>query len=130
MLLTFSDGSTLDVEYIGKSIEVDNALNITVITEDYNSVRSIFSNKDILSSITTETGEVYNNYSSLKRINTELNLENQTVMYIEVRYAELDSIVDELKQETDKLKAENKELNEQVSMLTDCVLEMSELVYS
>ena len=87
MLLTFSDGSTLDVEYIGKSIEVDNALNITVITEDYNSVRSIFSNKDILSSITTETGEVYNNYSSLKRINTELNLENQTVMYIEVRYA-------------------------------------------
>ena len=130
MLLTFSDGSTLDVEYIGKSIEVDNALNITVITEDYNSVRSIFSNKDILSSITTETGEVYNNYSSLKRINTELNLENQTVMYIEVRYAELDSVVDELKQETDKLKAENKELNEQVSMLTDCILEMSELVYS
>ena len=130
MLLTFSDGSTLDVEYIGKSIEVDNALNITVITEDYNSVRSIFSNKDILSSITTETGEVYNNYSSLKRINTELNLENQTVMYIEVRYAELDSVVDELKQETDKLKAENKELNDQVSMLTDCVLEMSELVYS
>ena len=130
MLLTFSDGSTLDVEYIGKSIEADNALNITVITEDYNSVRSIFSNKDILSSITTETGEVYNNYSSLKRINTELNLENQTVMYIEVRYAELDSVVDELKQETDKLKAENKELNDQVSMLTDCVLEMSELVYS
>ena len=130
MLLTFSDGSTLDVEYIGKSIEVDNALNITVITEDYNSVRSIFSNKDILSSITTETGEVYNNYSSLKRINTELNIENQTVMYIEVRYAELDSVVDELKQETDKLKAENKELNEQVSMLTDCILEMSELVYS
>ena len=130
MLLTFSDGSTLDVEYIGKSIEVDNALNITVITEDYNSVRSIFSNKDILSSITTETGEVYNNYSSLKRINTELNLENQTVMYIEIRYAELDSVVDELKQETDKLKAENKELNEQVSMLTDCILEMSELVYS
>ena len=130
MLLTFSDGSTLDVEYIGKSIEVDNALNITVITEDYNSVRSIFSNKDILSSITTETGEVYNNYSSLKRINTELNLENQTVMYIEVRYAELDSVVDELKQETNKLKAENKELNEQVSMLTDCILEMSELVYS
>ena len=130
MLLTFSDGSTLDVEYIGKSIEVDNALNITVITEDYNSVRSIFSNKDILSSITTETGEVYNNYSSLKRINTELNLENQTVMYIEVRYAELDSVVNELKQETDKLKAENKELNEQVSMLTDCILEMSELVYS
>ena len=130
MLLTFSDGSTLDVEYIGKSIEVDNALNITVITEDYNSVRSIFSNKDILSSITTETGEIYNNYSSLKRINTELNLENQTVMYIEIRYAELDSIVDELKQETDKLKAENKELNEQVSMLTDCILEMSEVVYS
>ena len=130
MLLTFSDGSTLDVEYIGKSIEVHNALNITEITEDYNSVRSIFSNKDILSSITTETGEVYNNYSSLKRINTELNLENQTVMYIEIRYAELDSVVDELKQETDKLKAENKELNEQVSMLTDCVLEMSELVYS
>ena len=130
MLLTFSDGSALDVEYIGKSIEVDNALNITVITEDYNSVRSIFSNKDILSSITTETGEVYNNYSSLKRINTELNLENQTVMYIEIRYAELDSVVDELKQETDKLKAENKELNEQVSMLTDCILEMSELVYS
>ena len=130
MLLTFSDGSTLDVEYIGKSIEVDNALSITVITEDYNSVRSIFSNKDILSSITTETGEVYNNYSSLKRINTELNLENQTVMYIEIRYAELDSVVDELKQETDKLKAENKELNEQVSMLTDCILEMSELVYS
>ena len=130
MLLTFSDDSTLDVEYIGKSIEVDNALNITVITEDYNSVRSIFSNKDILSSITTETGEVYNNYSSLKRINTELNLENQTVMYIEIRYAELDSVVDELKQETDKLKADNKELNEQVSMLTDCILEMSELVYS
>lgn len=130
MLLTFSDDSTLDVEYIGKSIEVDNALNITVITEDYNSVRSIFSNKDILSSITTETGEVYNNYSSLKRINTELNKENKTVMYIEIRYAELDSVVDELKQETNKLNADNKELNEQVSMLTDCILEMSELVYS
>ena len=76
MLLTFSDGSTLDVEYIGKSIEVDNALNITVITEDYNSVRSICSNKDILSSITTETGEVYKDKDGNELTGKRKELEN------------------------------------------------------
>lgn len=131
MLLTFGDESTLAVEYIGRGVEIGNTLEITVKTDNFNAVRAIFLNKDKLSTITTETGEIYNNYSSLKCINANtLDDPNLVIMYITLRYAELDDVVDKLKAETDRLKASNDDLNKQVSDLTECVLEMSELLYS
>lgn len=129
MILSFNDGPTLEIMTIDKHEEEENVLKISLKTKDYNAVRDIFSNSELTNTIMADNGDVYNNYSCLKRISTDMDGEQNIIMYIEMRYAGLDTIVEKMQDDTKELKLENQKLAEQVDMLTECILEMSELLY-
>lgn len=104
MILTFNDNSVLEVDYIENDVSA-NAINITVATDDYNSLKSMFMNKEILSSITVDDGSVYNDYTTLRSLSTNMrDTDMKTVMYIVLGYTEIETKVQSMQNEIDALK--------------------------
>ena len=113
-----------NIEIKTDSVRLDeqdyNVLNIQLYTDDYTSTLSIFKNKDNLSVITDGDNE-YVGYTNI-RFFQGIEQDNITVINVSLVYEGLNKEIDALKEQLE-------ESNNQISMLTDCLLEMSESIY-
>ena len=104
-----------------------------------NYVKSQSSVKPVLVDTTSSKVVVYLRQNIVEKIKTDEMSGEETVFYeyeeAKLTKAEYQEYLKELNgsdtlQTIEDLKAENQNLNEQVSMLTECLLEMSETVYA
>lgn len=119
MKLLFKDGQTLEVQSITAA---DGILQVNVINNVYEQLKHLFTDPVTTARIEVDgTGEVYENYTIFSYIR-----ENSGGIYI----VELQQEGKDTATRMQELEAENAVLKDQVDMLTGCVLEMSEQVYS
>ena len=104
-----------------------------------NYIKSQSSVKPDLVDTTSSKGVVYLRQNIVENIKTDEISGEETVFYeyeeAKLTKAEYQEYLKELNgsdalQTIENLKAENQNLNEQVSMLTECLLEMSETIYA
>ena len=131
MKIIFNDASELQVQSI--SIVESGALKIKVLkaTVPPAELKQIFSDPEKTKRITVqETGktvEVYENYTQLEGIMAYTAGILEPILY---KAGETPGeIIKRLQESNEKLETDNVKLNEQVEMLTQCILEMSEQVY-
>ncbi len=121
MIITFADGTTLE----GKSVNLtdDSHFLIITLTSDYEKSKETFKNEGKISTITTDDSE-FNGYTILKSImSTYDGIEDSEEIRVELEYSGLSA-------EIDSLKTQLEDANSQVEMLTACILELSDIVYS
>lgn len=119
MKLLFKDGQTLEVQSITAA---DGILQVNVINNAYEQLKHLFTDPVTTGRIEVDgTGELYENYTVFTYIR-----ENSGGIWI----VELQQDGKDTATRMQELEAENAVLKDQVDMLTGCVLEMSEEVYS
>ncbi len=118
MKLLFKDGQTLEVQSITAA---DGIMNVNVINNVYEQLKHLFTDPCTTSRIEIDgTDEVYENYTVFSYIR-----ENSGGIWI----VEMQQEGKDTETRSADLERENAALKEQNNMLTQCVLEMSELVY-
>lgn len=118
MKLLFKDGQTLEAQSITAA---DGILHVNVINNVYEQLKHLFTDTCTTGRIEIDgTGEIYENYTVFSYIR-----ENSGGIWI----VEMQQEGKDTETRIAELEAENIELKEKNDMLTQCVLEMSELVY-
>ena len=122
MKIIFNDGTELRIQ---QAQVVEGALRIKTISATQDQLREMFSDVVKTKKITVEErgqiiGEPYENYTQFEGI---------TVYNAGILEPFLYKVGESPKEKVAALEKENTELKEQVSMLTECMLEVSELVY-
>ena len=118
--MIFTDGTVIDVVEI-KLNELDtNVLELCLNTDDYTNVLAIFKDKDKISTL-IEGDNTYIGYTNI-RFFQGIEQDGYTEVKISLVYEGLNKEIDALKEQLE-------ESNNQISMLTDCLLEMSESMY-
>lgn len=135
MILQFNDGNTIEIESFGKNEDL-SILSFFLYTEDFNMVKEMFMQKERLSAITIGT-DTYSNYTTLKSMTADMCEDGRIYVSVQLAYAGLDEQLSQLEEKNEVLKNEmfsvkneNKNLSDQIEILTGCILEMSELLYS
>lgn len=130
MKIVFNDASELQVQAVSAE---SGALKIKVLKETVPpaELKQIFSDQEKTKRITVqETGKtvgVYENYTQLEGIMAYTAGILEPILY---KVGETPGeIIKRLQESNEKLETDNVKLNEQVEMLTQCILEMSEQVY-
>lgn len=121
MILQFNDGNSVEIESFGKSEDL-SVLSFFLYTEDFNTVKTLFTNKEGLSSLTIGT-DTYNNYTTVKSMTADICEDERMYVAVQLAYCGLN-------EQMEQLKEENENLSGQIDMLTECILEMSELLYA
>ena len=118
MKLLFKDGQTLQVQSISAA---DGVLHVNVINNVYEQLKHLFTDPETTGRIEVdETTDVYENYTIFSYIR-----ENSGGIWI----VELQQEGKDTATRVAELETENAALKEQVDMLTEGILELSEEVY-
>ena len=122
MKIVFNDATELQVQSV--YVDASGALRIKTIAATQEQRRAMFSDTVKTKKITVvereQTLSVYENYTQFEGI---------TVYTAGILEPFLYKAGETPAEKMDKLQQENTELKDQVSMLTECMLEMSEQVY-
>jgi myo-inositol-hexaphosphate 3-phosphohydrolase len=119
MKLLFKDGQTLEIQSITAA---DGILQVNVIKNVYEQLKHLFTDPVTTARIEVDgTGEVYENYTVFSYIR-----ENSGGIWI----VEMQQDGKDTASKMAELEAENSALKDQIEILTGCLLEMSEEVYS
>ena len=143
MKIKFSDDSSLSISYANLDNDDKHVLYIGVDSEDgYDKVQKIFTDETLTKTMCVLSDDdvvcaTYENFTTVRSMSCEFNTQTKrTEVQITMTYSGLQSEVDELKSEIEFLNkniclmgevVEN--LTKQNTMLTECLLEMSEVVY-
>lgn len=135
MTLQFNNGNTMDLESFGKSEDL-SVLSFFLYTEDFDIVKELFTNKEALSSLTIGT-DIYTSYTTLKNMTADVCEGGRIYVAVQLAYCGLNEQMSQLEEknatltnEMSLVKKENENLSGQINILTECILEMSELLYS
>lgn len=121
--MTLANGVELNVINIGIDEANSNYITITLINDDFRNLKKLFSNPDNLSTITHNENE-YKGYTEIRTIYSQWDADAEdTLTNICLRYTGNDVLIDSLTEEL-------KQSKEQVEMLTACILEIGDIIYS
>lgn len=103
------------------TVPSDNTIAISLYCDDYNETSQIFKDADNLHEIEFNN-QLFKEYTILKNI-TSFEDEGSINMIVVLEYNGLSKTVDTL---TEKLT----DANEQIDILTSCILEMADIIYA
>ena len=119
--MTFTDGTTIDAVEIELNEFDTNVLDICLKTNDYTSVLTTFKDKDKIRTI-IDGDNTYVGYTNIRFFQ---GIEQDGITEINISL-----VYEGLNKEIDTLKEQLEVSNNHISMLTDCLLEMSDEIYN
>lgn len=119
--MIFADGTTVDAVEIKLNEFDTNILDICLKTSDYTSILTTFKDKDKIRTI-VDGDNTYVGYTNIRFFQ---GIEQDGITEINVSL-----VYEGLNKEIDALKEQLEVSNNHISMLTDCLLEMSDEIYN